>query len=78
MTAPVYIHLGNADSGEVDAIGPFDFAQVTHNYLIRVRNTDEYDDDLTIATYRGNRWVLDDGSEWTDLTISTQPRETEG
>lgn len=68
----VYIHLGNADSGEVDRVGPFDFVQVTYNYLVRVQRALEYDNDFEIATWRDGRWRLDDGSEWTDLTISTR------
>lgn len=73
MNAPVYIHLGNAQSGEVDAAGPFDFVQITYGSFVRVQNGSEYNDDFTIATMGGNGlWRWDDGSEWTDLTISTQ------
>jgi hypothetical protein len=73
--APVYVHLGNAQTGEVDSAGPFDFVQVTYGSFVRVENVADGVEDFTIATMGGNGlWLWDDGSEWTDLTISTRPR----
>lgn len=67
----VYIHLGSTQTGGVDRVGPFDYVQVTYDRLVRVGSAAEYPDDFTIATFRDGLWHLDDGSEWTDLTIAT-------
>jgi hypothetical protein len=74
----VYVHLGNALTGEVDAAGPFDFVQITYNTIVRVGDAVAYDGDFTIATFADGLWRWDDGSEWTDLTVSTLNRNLQG
>jgi hypothetical protein len=69
---PVYIHLSNFETGAVDKVGPFDYVQITYNTLVRVANESEYDGDFEIATFVNGLWLLDDGSEWTDLIVSTK------
>lgn len=72
-TPDIYVHLGNALTGEVDRVGPYDFAQLTYNSVLRVERQDEGIEDFTLAVFRRGLWVLDDQSEWTDLTLSTDP-----
>jgi hypothetical protein len=47
-----------------DRIGPFEWVQVTYAHVIRVP------EDHEVAHYRGGVWVFEDGTEWTDITVT--------
>lgn len=67
----VYIHRSNFQTEcAPDGIGPFEWVQLTYADVIRVP------EDHEIAHYREGFWLFEDGSEWTDVTVSTTPRMT--
>ena len=69
----VYIHRSNFQTEcDPDTLGPFEFVQITYADVVRVGPDD--DGDREIAHYREGFWMFDDGTEWTDITVSTRER----
>lgn len=60
--------LGEDEQPGCDALGPFDFVSMTYNSVVRVGP--DHDGDRQIAHFKDGLWRFDDGTEWTDITVT--------